>query len=532
MDKRPSWLQRIREDIQELLDERILRRRDLTRFHKFAHFCLMVARSFVTSRCPLKAAGLAYVTLLALIPMLAVIMSVTSTFLKQVGEERIDQVILQVVASITPPAKLSAGAGSGITDQPSETVKQAGPAEEVASNAISVVEGVAPVTNQVQMTSEIAGTNQVVVPAFVQAEDAVDARRHVARSINEFIQNTRSGTMGVTGSVVLIFVAISMLVRIEEAFNEIWGAVRGRTWFMRVVLYWGVISLAPILLVVALGLATGPYLEGTKEFLLIMPFVGNLVFLCLPVVVLSLTFTMVYIAIPNTKVRWDAALAGGTVAGCLFHLNNMASVLYVSRVIGYSKIYGSLGMVPVLMVGLYLSWLILLLGAHVAYAFQNRTSYLEEKQVENINQRGREFVALRLMTVVGQHFMNGQTPPTVTLLSNQLSIPCRLIRQIMRVLACAHLVVETTGADPGFVPARPIETITCFDILEALRANQGEELATRDEPTRAEVYGEFQRMQEAEARVASSVDLLSLVSRAQSQLPEQIVPRLSGPRPG
>ena len=105
--------------------------------------------------------------------------------------------------------------------------------------------------------------------------EAVKARHAMARYIHEFIQNTRSGALGVTGSMLLIFVAISMLSRIEDTFNDIWGVARGRSWFMRVVLYWGVISLAPMLLVVALGLATGPHLEGTRKLLTTMPFVGQ-----------------------------------------------------------------------------------------------------------------------------------------------------------------------------------------------------------------------------------------------------------------
>ena len=70
---------------------------------------------------------------------------------------------------------------------------------------------------------------------------------------------------------------------------------------------------------------------------------------------LCLTFAVIYVLIPNTKVHWDAALVGGLVGGVLFHLNNAVSVLYVSRVVSNSKIYGSLGLVPVFMVGLYLS---------------------------------------------------------------------------------------------------------------------------------------------------------------------------------
>jgi membrane protein len=200
------------------------------------------------------------------------------------------------------------------------------------------------------------------------------------------------------------------------------------------------------------------------------------------------------------------------------HLNNMVSVLYVSRVVSNSKIYGSLGLVPVFMIGLYFAWLILLFGAQVAYAYQNRAAYIEEKQVENINQRGREFIALRLMTLVGQRYIEGVPPACLAEMSEQLAVPTRLVRQIMQTLACARLVVETVGAEPAYLPARPMERITCHDILQAMRASHGQELSTRDEPGRAEVYGEFQRIQEAERQAAASVTMLALVNRAQAQI--------------
>ena len=109
--------------------------------------------------------------------------------------------------------------------------------------------------------------------------------------------------------------------------------------------------------------------------------------------------TLIYRLMPATKVLWSAALVGGAVGGTLPQLNNLFSVIYVSRVLTYSKIYGSLGAVPIFLVGLYFSWIIILFGAQVAYAFQNRTAYVQEKQAETINQRGREFVALRMTRV-------------------------------------------------------------------------------------------------------------------------------------
>jgi DNA-binding IscR family transcriptional regulator len=98
-------------------------------------------------------------------------------------------------------------------------------------------------------------------------------------------------------------------------------------------------------------------------------------------------------------------------------------------------------------------------------------------------------------------------------LASDLSIPTRLVHQVLRTLIGAGLVVEVTGREAGFAPSRPLDQITCHDILQAMRASHGQELATRDEPTRKEVYGEFQRILEAEREAASTVTMLALVNR-------------------
>jgi membrane protein len=177
------------------------------------------------------------------------------------------------------------------------------------------------------------------------------------------------------------------------------------------------------------------------------------------------------------------------------------------------------------MIGLYFSWLILLFGAQVAYAFQNRATYWEERRVDQINQRGREFIALRLMACVGERFANGNAAPNCLEIANELSVPTRLTRQLMRTLGTARLVVEAAGVEPSFLPARPLEAITCDDILQAMRCANGQEPIPQDEPTSREVYGEFHRIAEAERAAASAVTILALVNRAQTQrkLAEQAV---------
>jgi len=346
----------------------------------------------------------------------------------------------------------------------------------------------------------------------------VAAQKEAARNIRTFIRNTRSGTLGVAGTVLLIFVVFSLLARIEETMNDVWGVTHGRSWLARIEHYWFAIGLVPTLLIAGTILASGPRFAGVRHVVEAMPVISGIVFKFLPLFLLWFAFSAFYKIMPNTKVRVSAAAVGGLVGGSLWHLNNVFGSLYVSRVVTNSKIYGGLGLVPVFMVGLYFSWLILLFGAQVAYAFQNRKAYLQDKLVENVNQRGREFIALRLMTCVGQRFQLGLPPATLQEVSTELGIPTKLAQQVLQLLLAARLVTEIAGPEAAFVPARPLEAINAHHILYALRTGGGQEPLLRDEPVRTEVYGEFARIEEAERQAAASVTLLALVNRPHSRL--------------
>jgi membrane protein len=309
-----------------------------------------------------------------------------------------------------------------------------------------------------------------------------------------------------------------MLANIEATFNDIWGVTQGRTWLSRITIYWATITLGPLLLAGALGLASSPHFQATKGFVS-GTMLGGFIFQLLPLVVLWLAFALAYQLVPHTKINFSAALVGGMVGGTLWHLNSVFGFLYIQRVVSSnSKIYGGLGLVPVFMAGLYFSWLILLFGAQVAYAFQNRRAYLQDKMLENVNQRGREFIALRLMTCIGQRFQSGEPPVTLSKISAELGIPTKLAQQVLLPLLAARIVAEIGGHEPGYTPARPLDAITAHHVLHALRTGGGQELPMRDGPVRAEVFGEFARIEEAEQLAASSITMLALVNRAQAKL--------------
>jgi membrane protein len=468
----------------------------LSRAQRFAHFCLLVGKGFSSNRCPMRASALAYTSLLALIPMLFVVISVSSTILRKDGGQRVNHFVDHLLVSMTPPV---AGGGHGAATGTSEGLPKAG------ENAI----------NGVNVTTNNPAVVTVPDEAIAPEPKTLADRDELIRLINRFVKNIQSGTLGVTSVVALIFMAISMLGTIEGTFNDIWRVPQGRGWLVRIEKYCAVLFMGPLLLGVAVGLSSEPYFQTTREILHTMPFLSRVLFHILPAVLLCLSFAVVYRLIPNTHVHWNAAIVGGFVGGVLWQLNNYFSFLYVSRWVTNSKIYGSLAAAPVFMVGVYVSWLIVLFGAQVAYAFQNRAEYLQEKQARNINQRGREFIALRLMECVGQRFQRGENPATVAQMAEALTVPACLVGEIMETLAAARLVVAITGEDPAFAPARPLENITCHDILLALRAGQGQELATRDDPARAEVFGEFERILEAEKKAAAAVSILAMVNRTE-----------------
>lgn len=422
----------------------------------FLHFWLLVGKSFVRNRCPVRAAALAYTTLLALIPILAVAASIAISFLQKDGEQTIRTLIDRGVAYVAPSLDLEAKTQEG---------------------------------------------------------DAPGGRELVAAKIAEYVNNISSGTLGVASSIALIFVAIQMLRSIEGTFNDIWGVTRGRSWLASIIQYWAVISLGPLIVIVAMGITSGPHFS--KAFSSLDPVLAAVLFSVLPLFLLSIAFALFYMFMPNTRVQFSAALMGGAVAGFLWQVNSMMSALYTSRVVSFSKIYESLALIPLFLAGIYLSWLFLLFGSQVAYAYQNRQAYLAERLSETVNQKGREFAAVRILVCLAQRFAAGEAPPTANEIGQALGIPTRLVSQTLAVLIQSGLVVEVVGQESAFSPAKPLAAISCADILRAMRASGGQELETTDDSRRDLIRAGLADIQDAETVAAHRITLETLVNDAQ-----------------
>lgn len=344
---------------------------------------MLAGKSFVRNRVPVRAAALAYSSLLALVPMLALVLTIGLGFLRgEQGDKYLEMMIHQVVGAVVPAAE-------GTESAQQETVKK----------------------------------------------------------LKDFVDGQKTSAVSAGAGLMLVYIAIMMLARIEATFNDIWGVERGRSWFARVTQYWAALTLGPVLLIMVIGLTSSTELQSVKATMAEMPLgIGQItafLFKFLPFALLSLGFAGFYALLPATKVHWRAALVGGVVGGSLWQLNNLLSVLYVSRVVSNSKVYGSLGLVPVVMIGLYFSWIILLFGAQVTYCFQNRRAYFQERQVESLDQRGRELIGLRIMVEVARRFIAGERPATGAALSDLLSVPTRMAGKILQTLVNSRLLAES-----------------------------------------------------------------------------------------
>jgi membrane protein len=221
----------------------------------------------------------------------------------------------------------------------------------------------------------LKSVNDVIEP-FIVSNLAEGVGEDVVSKIEGFITNAHASVIGVGGLVGLIVTSMSALSSIEKAINRVWHAPMTRSLFHRLSSYWLFITLGPVALAVAVGAATSSHLPlsdlfptGTGAYLLT-----------------ALLFTGVYKWVPHTRVRARCAVAAGLLMALVFHLAQFAFRFYTSHVLSYSKIYGSLGAVPIVLLWIYIVWIIVLTGAAFTAALQ--------KQVEVIlQQRARQRAA-------------------------------------------------------------------------------------------------------------------------------------------
>ncbi|MEI6085325.1 MAG: YhjD/YihY/BrkB family envelope integrity protein [Verrucomicrobiota bacterium] len=457
MGKLVSLLNRIRQLVHEIVVETVSPKPVINRLRTIVYFFVLLWRGFSTNRCPIRAAALSYTTLLALVPMLAVGLSVSKNFLHDSSAELVPKLMDQMFAAVAPELDTEA-----LTDDSGQTT---------------------------------------------------NSRQEAVAKVQSFIDNINAGALGTVGTIFLVFVGVRLLMTVEQTFNDIWGVTQGRSIWRKIVYYWATVTLGPMLLILAV------YWTGRAEFLSVVgtvkmvPGAERVLLRLLPFGVLWVAFALLYALMPNTRVRPVAAIAGGVFAGTLWQVNNLLSTLYVSRVVGYSKIYGALGILPVLLVGLYFSWLIILLGAQVSYAVQNIRVYLQQRVGERIDQRGRELLACRTVLVACDRFVRGEPAPTLEEVAERINAPAQWLNQLVSRLTEGGLLVRVANDGTGLVPARAPETMTIADVLAVVRTNAQAIHVTGESADAAVVATLLGELQLAERRATANLNFRDLTGQ-------------------
>ena len=265
----------------------------------------------------------------------------------------------------------------------------------------------------------------------------------------------------------LVYTVISLVQKIERSFNMIWRVPDMRSMAQRFSNYLSVIMVGPLLMVSAVG-ATATVLSSdiAQTLLAIEPF-GSLIVIATrftPFFLVVAAFTFVYIFIPNTRVKFRYAFIAGLLAGISWQAGGMLFASFVAGSAKYAAIYSGFAVGIILLIWIYLNWMILLLGASLAFYMQNPGSVAKKRNVQMAPEL-QERVALALMWMVAKPFSQGEPAPQQESLEHELRVPGEVTRRVSDKLIRAGVLSLAGSNVDQLVPGRELDLITIEMVL-------------------------------------------------------------------
>jgi membrane protein len=275
---------------------------------------------------------------------------------------------------------------------------------------------------------------------------------------------------------ILFWAVIKVLFHIEDSFNNIWGIKKSRTWGRKLSDYLSLMLICPVLLIVSSSITV---LVATQvEFILrkiaFLSTLNSIIFSVLsllPYSVLWILFTFIYKFMPNIKVKFTSALLAGVVAGTIYELVQWGYITFQVGMSQYNAIYGGFAALPLFLVWLQLSWLIVLLGAELSFAYQNVDQYELEPDCQRVSVSFKRLLSLRITHLLVKNFSGDNAPITATSIAHLLKIPVRLVRQLLFELVESGIVSEVKTDEQNesaYQPAHDGEKLTIKYVIDAL----------------------------------------------------------------
>ena len=330
--------------------------------------------------------------------------------------------------------------------------------------------------------------------------------------VNNYLAQTQGGLFVGFGIGLLLWAVLNMFRQIEINFNDIWNVKKNRSIVRQFTTYITMLIVVPILIVVSSGLSAkvDAYVEiiaqsSVGSFLI--PIYQFLVQLA-PFVIYWVLFTLIFLIIPNTKVKISDAMLAGVVTGTAFLA---IQFLYVNGQISlaqYNAVYGSFAAIPLLLFWLQISWLIVLYGAELCYVSQNLMNFSFENDTKNISRRYKDYTLFVVLKIIINRFCQAQEPISANQIAVDYNIPIRLVHDHLKLLVDTNIISEIyieQNAERFYQPALDVNLITVHLVLDRINRLGSENFKITDNGAFQEIWQNLETLQETITAESSKI---------------------------
>ncbi len=347
------------------------------------------------------------------------------------------------------------------------------------------------------------GAHLQLLPILAQALEPLGEKgQEITGRIITFVQNLKVGVLGAVGVAALFYTTYSLIDKVEEALNAIWRVRQGRPWARKFTDYLSVVLVGPVLVFAAFGMTASLQSHWlVQQVLEIQPLGSAVIFAAqfLPFVLLCGFFTFLYKFVPNTQVRLMSALAGGVTAAVLWQLAGWAFAAFVAGSGKYSAIYSGFAVLILFLIWLYASWLIVLVGAQMAFFHQTPSAYQSHTLWRLGAHALRERLALAVLMQIARRYLDGGRPYKPEELAVDASAPSSVVDDLIDEYV-GHGILGRVSEPEGVTLVKPPELVPMsevFDIINRQDLPAADAKAEEHNPVGALLQRRDQAVQEA-----------------------------------
>lgn len=296
--------------------------------------------------------------------------------------------------------------------------------------------------------------------------------KEVSDRLMDFVSKVDVGVLGAVGLAVLFYTAISMVQKVETAFNDIWHVSEERPLARKFTDYLSVLLIGPVLMFSAIAttgtLASSETVQQLSEYLplaLLFDIGGQL----LPMLLIACAFVFLYKFLTYTRVYLRSAFVGGAVAGVLWLIAGWAFATFVGSTSSYTAIYSAFAALILFLLWLNVNWTVLLIGNAIAFYHQHPEYMLLGGGPALLSNRCRERLALAIMQTIGEAQYTGAQAPTVRDFRRRLGAPEETVQRVLTALREAGLLATSGDDPPRWMAVRPFDATEMKVLVDAVR---------------------------------------------------------------